>query len=249
VPAAALVVRVEALHQVGGFDPGLRVGEDVDLVWRLDEAGWRCRYEPASVVEHRPRPDLGAWARQRMAYGRSAGELSRRHPGALAPASVSGWSAGAWGLAAAGWPLAGGALTLGAGLALGAKLGGRKALDAPWTESLRLVIRGTMFAGAQLATAMRRAWWPLALAAAVPSRRARRAVMAAAVVPPLLTWLRRRPALDPARFVALQVADDAAYGVGLWQGCWRARTVAPLVPDLTSWPRPARSARADTRAP
>ena len=30
----------------------LRFGEDVDLVWRLDEAGWRCRYEPASEVRH-----------------------------------------------------------------------------------------------------------------------------------------------------------------------------------------------------
>ena len=54
-PAAAAVVRRRALEEVGGFDPSLRVGEDVDLVWRLVDAGWRARYEPRSVVGHRPR--------------------------------------------------------------------------------------------------------------------------------------------------------------------------------------------------
>ena len=69
-------------RQVGGFDPSLRVGEDVDLVWRLVEAGWRARYEPQSVVGHRPRATLAALLRQRFGYGRSAGALDRRHPGA-----------------------------------------------------------------------------------------------------------------------------------------------------------------------
>ncbi|HSM66601.1 MAG TPA: glycosyltransferase, partial [Ilumatobacteraceae bacterium] len=50
VPGAALVVRAAAFDAVGGFDPTLRFGEDVDFVWRLDEAGWRCRYEPAATV-------------------------------------------------------------------------------------------------------------------------------------------------------------------------------------------------------
>src|SRR5690606_26633581 len=69
VPAAALVVRRAALASIGGFDTELRYGEDVDAVWRLDEAGWRCRYEPDVVVEHRPRLTWGAWAQQRYHYG------------------------------------------------------------------------------------------------------------------------------------------------------------------------------------
>ena len=44
---------------IGGFDESLRAGEDVDLVWRLDEAGWRCRYEPAVEVRTRPAPVVG----------------------------------------------------------------------------------------------------------------------------------------------------------------------------------------------
>ena len=34
------------------FDPALRVGEDVDLVWRLVAAGLAVRYDPAVEVEH-----------------------------------------------------------------------------------------------------------------------------------------------------------------------------------------------------
>ncbi len=83
VPTAALVVRREALAAVGGFAPGLRVGEDVDLVWRLADAGWRVRYEPSVTVCHtEPERWRGLLAR-RFRYGTSAGPS--RH------GTVDGW--------------------------------------------------------------------------------------------------------------------------------------------------------------
>ena len=36
----------------GRFDPELRYGEDVDLIWRLVDAGWRVRYDPSVDVGH-----------------------------------------------------------------------------------------------------------------------------------------------------------------------------------------------------
>jgi cellulose synthase/poly-beta-1,6-N-acetylglucosamine synthase-like glycosyltransferase len=104
-PAAAVLVRRQALVEFGGFDPSLRVGEDVDLVLRLVDAGWRARYEPQSVVGHRPRATLAALLRQRFGYGRSAGALDRRHPGAVAPV-VTGPRPPGWVLAGAAtrWP-------------------------------------------------------------------------------------------------------------------------------------------------
>lgn len=218
VPAAALVARTAALREIDGFDRSLRVGEDVDAVWRLVEAGWRCRYEPEAVVLHRPRGTWRSFARQRLAYGSSAAPLARRHPGALAPLRVSGWSAGVWGLVAIGRPLAG----LGVGAATAAALV-RKLRGVPATESLRLAGLGHLHAGRQIAEATRRAWWPLALAGSLVSKRVRRVTALAAVT-----------ALADGGPVRL--ADDVAYGAGVWKGVLAAREFGPLLPDLRSWP-------------
>jgi GT2 family glycosyltransferase len=83
VPSTVLLVRSDALARVGGFDAGLRYGEDVDLVWRLLDAGWRARYDPAVVVGHdEPRTVTHALGR-RFVYGTSAAALATRHPGKL----------------------------------------------------------------------------------------------------------------------------------------------------------------------
>ena len=94
----------------------------VYLVWRLGEAGWRCRYEPAGEVFHEPRPDWSAWVRQRIDYGSSAAPLAHRHPGALAPIRMSGWSVATWVLAAVGRPLMGSVVGAGSAAALIRKL-------------------------------------------------------------------------------------------------------------------------------
>jgi mycofactocin system glycosyltransferase len=246
VPAAALVGRTDALMGAGGFDEDLRVGEDVDLVWRLDESGLRVRYEPAAVVHHEPRPTLRAWAAQRVGYGRSAADLARRHPGAAPPLAVSAWSAAVWTLVVAGAPVAALATAGGTALALTEKL---ENLDDPLAEAARLTGAGHLFAGRMLANAITRAWWPIVVTLALVSRRARRVLTAAAVLPPLVDWVRQRPPLDPVRYIGLRVLDDAAYGVGLWRGAIDRRTADPLLPDLTSWPGPSRYDRQRQPAP
>ncbi len=50
------------------------------------------------------------------------------------------------------------------------------------------------------------------------------------LLPPLLDWADRRPPLDPARYVAARLLDDAAYSLGVWQGCLARRTARPLLP-------------------
>jgi mycofactocin glycosyltransferase len=224
VPAAAIVVRTEALRAIGGFDRSLRFGEDVDAVWRLVEAGWRCRYEPASVVQHRPRGSWRALVAQRVAYGSSAAPLASRHPGALAPVRLSGWSGAAWGLLAAGQPIPALAVAGATTLALVRKLPG-----VPARESLRLAGLGHVHAGRLLADAARRAWWPGLLAGSLVSKRVR-TIAAATVVPALLSGGIPR------------LVDDLAYGAGLWKGVVAEREPGPLQPRFTSWP--GRSAEA-----
>jgi hypothetical protein len=56
--------------------------------------------------------------------------------------------------------------------------------------------------------------------------------MMLALVPPLVEWRQRRPALDPFRWSLAAIADDCAYGLGVWAGALRARTLGPLLPSL-----------------
>ncbi|HET7312469.1 MAG TPA: mycofactocin biosynthesis glycosyltransferase MftF [Mycobacteriales bacterium] len=92
VPSTALVVRRQVLVALGGFDESLRYGEDVDLCWRLHDAGWSLRYDPRVGVRHVEPEGWPALAR-RFHYGTSAGPLARRHPGALRGPSLRGITA------------------------------------------------------------------------------------------------------------------------------------------------------------
>lgn len=235
VPAAALVVRTSALRAIDGFDESLRTGEDVDMVWRLIEAGHRCRYEPASTVRHRPRATLSAWARQRLAYGRSAATLARRHPGSVAPLRVSGWSAAVWALVFARRPVV--AVIVAGGTVVALR---RKLHDLPPHESVRLAGLGHLYAGRQVSNTITRAWWPIALLAAVFVRRARLPLLGAATIPPLLDWIGNRRLVDPLRYVGLRLADDVAYGTGVWVGAIEQRSIRSLAPEFTNWPGRAR---------
>ena len=213
VPGAAVVVRVAAFDQVGGFDEGLRFGEDVDFVWRLDDAGWRCHYDPAVGVWHEPRTSWRERLRQHAGYGSSAAPLALRHPGALSPVHMNGWTAATWALALLGRWIP--AIALGAGSSAALV---RKLPDVPPRASMRLAAGGHVLAGRQLASAARRVWWPILAGAAVLSRRGRWWLLLALVANP-----RAAP-------------TDVAYGWGVWTGMRRSRSWSPLLPRLSAWP-------------
>jgi mycofactocin glycosyltransferase len=237
VPGAALVVRRDAAES--GFTETMRVGEDVDFVWRLAASGWRVRYEPAATMRHQHRVRLRAWFARRKDYGTSAAILESRHPGAVRPLYASAWTALAWLAAGAGRPAAGAAVT-GVGVALLARrLAQVTGEDWPrptariaWALAARLGGGGTLAAGRTLGSAVSRTWWPVALPAAVAARRMRWPLAALVLAPPLLDWLDRRPPLDPARYVAARLLDDVGYSLGVWQGCATRRTIRPLLPRL-----------------
>jgi mycofactocin system glycosyltransferase len=231
VPAAVVLCRTEAVRAIAGFDEAMRFGEDVDLVWRLAAAGWTCRYEPAVEARHQPRATLRGWIAQRFHYGTSAAPLDRRHPGAVAPLRMNGWSAAAWVPVLAGFPLIGVAIG-----ALSSVLLVRKLPYVAARESLRLAALGNVFAGRLIASAITRTWWPLAVVAAIVSKRARRVLLAAIIVPAILDRREHPTSLDPVSATALRVLDDAAYGAGVWAGAWRERNIGALLPTFTPWP-------------
>jgi mycofactocin glycosyltransferase len=230
VPGAALVVRRAAA--AAGFTESMSVGEDVDFVWRLAAAGWRVRYEPAAVMGHDHRVRLRAWFSRRADYGTSAAALEERHPGAVRPLYASWWTVAAWSAALAGRPVAAAALTGAATALLARRLSRITAAPAAWPLAARLAGGGTLAAALPLGSALSRTWWPLAIPAAIAVPRLRVPVAALILAPPLLDWADRRPPLDPARYVAARLLDDAAYSLGVWQGCLRRRTFAPLLPAI-----------------
>ena len=89
-----------------------------------------------------------------------------------------------------------------------------------------------------LALALTRSWLPVTALACTRSRRARRVALAAATARAVaLARSERRVALAP--LLALTLADDAAGAAGVWWGCLRERTLAPLLPAL----QPPRASR------
>lgn len=232
VPSAGLVVRTSAIQAIGGFDESLRLGEDVDMVWRLASEDQVIRYEPRAVFRHRNRSDVPALLRQRYGYGTSAAQLDKRHAGQVAPVDLPAATFATWLAAVFGGPLGRLVAVAGAGVLgwqLRDKLDGK--VDDPTAQALHLTARGHGHAVKWLASACRRAWAPLLLLTS-PTRRA---LFIAHLGAAGVEWVSKRPAADPLTFTALSVADDTAYCAGVWTGALRERSAAALLPRLR-WP-------------
>ncbi len=76
---ANLAVRRGAFEGVGGFAEEMLVGEDIDLCWRLQLAGYRFVIDFNARVAKRERPEFLQVFRQAAAYGRSGPALYRRY--------------------------------------------------------------------------------------------------------------------------------------------------------------------------
>ncbi|MBW3620969.1 MAG: glycosyltransferase family 2 protein [Actinobacteria bacterium] len=89
VSGCAVALRRDAFLDVGGFDPGyFMFVEDVDLGYRLRQAGWRVRFEPTAQVVHAVGASTGgARAAMVVAHARSLdrfyGRAYARGPGRL----------------------------------------------------------------------------------------------------------------------------------------------------------------------
>ncbi len=88
--SANLAVRRDAFDAVGGFDEGMAVGEDIDLCWRLQLAGFRFIVESGAVIFKREASGFGEVFRQAFAYGRCGPVLYRRYRTAGAHRDLTG---------------------------------------------------------------------------------------------------------------------------------------------------------------
>ncbi|HWF82727.1 MAG TPA: mycofactocin biosynthesis glycosyltransferase MftF [Streptosporangiaceae bacterium] len=254
VPTAAVLARREALLNVARdsrvFDETLRVGEDVDLVWRLHEAGWRIRYDPSVHVAHHEPATWAELLARRYRYGTSTAPLARRHPGDIVHLALQPWPALTVAALLARRPVLAAAAFGGALVSTGYRLHRADVPRAGLTRATAAATRQTWLGLGRYATQFAA---PLLVAGiAMPSRGdsrghrqgltrswGRRAAAASLLLGPSLTaWARSPRSLDPVRFTLGRIADDIAYGLGVWSGCVAERTFEPLRPVI-AW-RPLR---------
>jgi mycofactocin glycosyltransferase len=234
----------------GPFDASLRYGEDVDLVWRLAEAGWRVRYDPAASVSH---AEPATWVRllaRRFRYGCSAAPLAQRHPGQVPPLILQAWPAAAVAALLARRPVA-------ALAAYGAGTGQLVRLLRGWDVPPKGVLRP--MADSVLQTWLGAGRWTIQYALPVAAaglarpggqtartRLGRRLAVASLLVgPPIAEWRRIRPSMHAAAFSLGYLADEVAYGAGVYRGAAAERLLSPLLPTV-AW-RPLGKAPAASR--
>jgi mycofactocin system glycosyltransferase len=227
-PSAALVARVAALGD--GFADDLPMGEDVDLLWRLGDAGWQVRYDPAVTIAHDHRVAWLPWFRRRIAYNESNALLERRHPGKVPALAISGSSAALWAAAAAGAPAAAVAISLARVAALARVL--RRHVPGAPRVAARLVVGGQLHEGRQLARALTGPWLPLLLAATVARPRAMRRLWLGILAAGVWEWAQDRGQPTPLHHLAPKAAEDVARCLGVWRGCLRTRRFGALLPQL-----------------
>jgi glycosyltransferase involved in cell wall biosynthesis len=70
-----------ALISLGGFDPIYRAaGDDVDICWRFQDAGYVIGFSPAAVVWHFRRNTVAAYCNQQKGYGKAEALVYAKHP-------------------------------------------------------------------------------------------------------------------------------------------------------------------------
>ena len=244
---ANLLVRRRALLEIGGF-ARIHPGEDVDLVWRLCERGGRILYRPAGIVLHDHRDRLWPFLRRRAAYASSEVVLVRRHPHARHRMTVPVAM-----LASIGCGIGAGrqrGLVILAVLPLLADvlvaLQRIRRLRAPVSlgELVLAEFRGMLVACYWIGRTISRYYsWPALVAGVLFRRRGFGRWLSVLAGASLLgtasiDYIRKRPSLDPVRFLLAHLCDDLANNAGLLVGCLRSGTIRPLLVELSLyWPR------------
>ncbi|WP_207495198.1 glycosyltransferase [Aridibaculum aurantiacum] len=81
IPGCNLSVRKDVLMKIGGFDPMYRAaGDDVDVCWRIQEAGYTIGFHPSALVWHHRRNSIKAYWKQQKGYGKAEALLEHKWP-------------------------------------------------------------------------------------------------------------------------------------------------------------------------
>jgi mycofactocin system glycosyltransferase len=232
LPSCNLLVRRSAFLKAAGFDPELHVGEDVDLTWRLRDAGHKIVYVPQGKVGHEHRNAFFPFLKRRFQYGTSEGMLQLLHPGRHKKMVVPPVLAAALILTLvalmvvnAGCAVAA-LLLMTADAVLARRKLGHLGLSIGWgtifNARLRAIGSLAYYLGYHL---MRYYLTPLIIASCF-SLRLGIAICALTVGVGLVDYGVRRPRLSFLPFFFFYIAEQLAYGAGVFWGCMRLKRFA-----------------------
>jgi GT2 family glycosyltransferase len=92
VPGCNMAFLKWALKQVNGFDPQFRkAGDDVDVIWRLQDLGYSIGFAPSAQVWHYRRNTVKAYLKQQRGYGEAEAMLKFKHPDHFNALGASHW--------------------------------------------------------------------------------------------------------------------------------------------------------------
>ena len=75
-----MAFKKEALQAIGGFDPVYTAaGDDVDVCWKILDAGYEIAFSPAAQVLHHRRDSVRGYLRQQLGYGKAERLVAARH--------------------------------------------------------------------------------------------------------------------------------------------------------------------------
>ena len=235
VPTCNMLVRRQEYLAAGGLNESIRVGEDVDLCWRLKKDGRILLYIPRGRVEHKHRGRFFENFKRRFDYGTSEAFLFSRHP-QVRKRFPRRWASLAFlGLCAAG--LVAGPLPCflsAAGVWLGESFVRRRRMEkaigspaGPLRRFLAATLRDHALLAYYLAYHVTRYYLLLLALLAFLAPATWLLATVVALSPPAADYLRKRPRLIFPVYLFFYLAEQVSYQAGVFRGCVKRRGFQP----------------------
>ncbi len=89
LPGCNFALKRELLLEIEGFDKRYHTaGDDVDVCWRLLDAGYQLAFHPAACIFHDRRGTIRQFLRQQRGYGQAEALLYQKHPARFGPDGI-----------------------------------------------------------------------------------------------------------------------------------------------------------------
>jgi mycofactocin system glycosyltransferase len=239
VPTCNCLVRRDAFLDLGGFREALYVGEDVDLCWRLQDAGHTLEYRTLGRVAHKHRNRLGSFFKRRFEYGTSEPMLQQLHAGRKKTLYLP-WSESLFWLSAVFAIALKTLLPLGVGIATlllnglkkHAKLKSRRIPVGVGSVGLAILRSNLRFVShccgfiSRYYLVLLPVIWPLSIRVAL-------LVLAMHLTAGIVQFVVNKPKLNPFLFLLFFTLEQVAYQSGVWWGCIRRFNFNPVLPRIT----------------